>query len=422
MVVKLAGSSIRATEAPQADLRSLGGSPIPVRDPRPVSRWTPALVPGELDHRSTVNIRPLPLLAQGAAVLTVVAGSVGVAYLGKSVHLSVDGKTSAVQAFGTTVGDILAGKDIAVGAHDTVVPSAATKIKDGDTITVRYGRKLTVTIDGVQKEFWTTALTVDDALKDLNLRADGAVLSVSRSQALGRSGLTMSMTMPKAITLTVGGQARQLTSTAAKVSDLLASEKVAVTDKDRINPGLNTPLTAGLAVVVNKVETREETHTVSVDFSTTTTTDDSMTTDQSKVVTKGVAGEKSVTVRQVVVDGSVESETEVSSTVTRAPVAQVVAKGTKAPTYSAGNTSGGGINLANEAMWDRVAACESGNNWSINTGNGYYGGLQFSYSTWLGAGGCDFAPRADLATREQQITVANRLYATSGLSQWGCKG
>lgn len=63
--------------------------------------------------------------------------------------------------------------------------------------------------------------------------------------------------------------------------------------------------------------------------------------------------------------------------------------------------------------WDRIAACESGGNWSINTGNGYYGGLQFSQSTWIGAGGGQYAPRADLATREQQIAVASRLPRSS---------
>ena len=83
--------------------------------------------------------------------------------------------------------------------------------------------------------------------------------------------------------------------------------------------------------------------------------------------------------------------------------------------------AGPGANAADGGTWDALAQCESGGNWAINTGNGYYGGLQFSYSTWLGAGGGEFAQRADLASREQQITVANRLYATSGLSQWGCK-
>jgi hypothetical protein len=91
---------------------------------------------------------------------------------------------------------------------------------------------------------------------------------------------------------------------------------------------------------------------------------------------------------------------------------------TSAP--SAGNTSGAGLNLANAAMWDRIAQCESGGNWHINTGNGYYGGLQFATASWLANGGGDFAPRADLASREEQITVANRYYAKAGLSPWGC--
>ena len=65
-------------------------------------------------------------------------------------------------------------------------------------------------------------------------------------------------------------------------------------------------------------------------------------------------------------------------------------------------------------MWDRIAQCESGGNWHINTGNGYYGGLQFATASWLANGGDDFAPRADLASRAEQITVANRYYAKAG--------
>jgi LysM repeat protein len=60
-------------------------------------------------------------------------------------------------------------------------------------------------------------------------------------------------------------------------------------------------------------------------------------------------------------------------------------------------------------VWDKIAACESGGNWAINTGNGYYGGLQFTQQTWAGAGGLAYAPRADLATRDQQIAVASKL-------------
>ena len=71
-------------------------------------------------------------------------------------------------------------------------------------------------------------------------------------------------------------------------------------------------------------------------------------------------------------------------------------------------------------MWDRIAQCESGGRWNINTGNGYYGGLQFATASWLANGGDDFASRADLASRAEQITVANRYYAKAGLGPWGC--
>jgi len=73
---------------------------------------------------------------------------------------------------------------------------------------------------------------------------------------------------------------------------------------------------------------------------------------------------------------------------------------------------------AAEHDWTGVAQCESGGNWSINTGNGYYGGLQFSSPTWLGHGGGEFAPRADLATPAQQIAVAERVLLTQGAGAW----
>ena len=68
--------------------------------------------------------------------------------------------------------------------------------------------------------------------------------------------------------------------------------------------------------------------------------------------------------------------------------------------------------------WDAVAACESGGNGSINTGNGYYGGLQFSQSTWEAFGGSAYAPRADLAAKSQQIAVAERVLAVQGRGAW----
>ena len=357
-------------------------------------------------------------------VTTLVAGAVGISHYDKSVNLSVDGKTSTVHAFGSTVGDILAKQDITVGQHDLVAPSLDSPVRDGEKIVVRYGRKLTVTLDGTTREYWTTATTVAAALQQLGIRADAAELSASRSEPLGRQGLALTVTTPKSVTVKADGTNRKVSSTSATVRDLLAQLHITVDKDDRVKPGLNTALANGLAVAVQRVTQKSMNATQAVPFATRTTQDSALYKGQSRTVTAGRAGSKVVTYTVVTVDGKLESRKAVKTVVTRQPVSRVVAVGTKsrpvATAPSAGSTSGAGLNLANAAMWDRIAQCESGGNWSINTGNGYYGGLQFDYSSWLANGGGDFAPRADLASREEQITVANRYYAKAGLGPWGC--
>ncbi|MFJ7150089.1 transglycosylase family protein [Streptomyces sp. NPDC100445] len=78
----------------------------------------------------------------------------------------------------------------------------------------------------------------------------------------------------------------------------------------------------------------------------------------------------------------------------------------------------GGAAAADDAVWDRIAQCESGGNWHTNTGNGYYGGLQFSAGTWRAYGGTAYAPTADQASRSAQIAVATRVQADQGWGAW----
>ena len=78
----------------------------------------------------------------------------------------------------------------------------------------------------------------------------------------------------------------------------------------------------------------------------------------------------------------------------------------------------GTADAATESQWDNVARCESGGNWHINTGNGYYGGLQFLQRTWESFGGLAYARRADLAIKEQQLTVAEHVLARQGWGAW----
>ncbi|MGG5258081.1 transglycosylase family protein [Phycicoccus avicenniae] len=362
--------------------------------------------------------------AQGAAALAVAVGSVGVAHFDKAVALTVDGSPQSVHVFGSTVRDALDKQGIRVGEHDVVVPSLDSDIGDGDRISVRYGRKLVVTQDGRTKEYWTTATTVDAALRDLGVRADGAVLSASRSQPLGRGGLALAVTTPKKVTVVVDGKARTVSTSAPKVSGVFGQLGVNRNATDIAAPGLDTPVADGMKIVLKRVVTKTKTSTEAVRYSTTKQSDSSMYEGTSKTVTPGKNGSRKVVRELRYVDGKLTSTTVRSATTVSAPKNAVVKVGTKArpstPPPSAGNTSGAGLNLANEAMWDRIAQCESSGNWSINTGNGYYGGLQFATPSWLANGGDDFAPRADLASRAEQITVANRYYAKAGLSPWGC--
>jgi len=96
-----------------------------------------------------------------------------------------------------------------------------------------------------------------------------------------------------------------------------------------------------------------------------------------------------------------------------AALAGVTGVAIAAPLMAAGNAS-----AATASEWDTVAQCESGGNWSINTGNGYYGGLQFSASTWAAYGGTQYAAQANQASKSQQISVAEKVLASQGKGAW----
>lgn len=113
----------------------------------------------------------------------------------------------------------------------------------------------------------------------------------------------------------------------------------------------------------------------------------------------------------------------VGSTTTASPlrgkavVAAAAGAGLVVPVVAATATAGT-ASAASSSTWDQLAQCESGGNWSINTGNSFYGGLQFTLGTWTGFGGGTYADRADHASRSQQIAVANRVLAAQGWGAW----
>ena len=297
-------------------------------------------MPGEYEHWSIVITRPVRRIAQAAVVTSLVAGAVGVSHLDKSVTVSVDGKSSTVHAFGSTVGDILKKQDISIREHDVVVPAPSTKVADGQKIVVRYGRKLTVTIDGRTRDYWTTATTVSAALQELGIRADSAKLSASRSMSLGRQGLVLSVTTPKTVVVRVDGKNRTATTTGATVADVLSELQITKDADDRVKPGATTAVTPGLSIAVLRVTSRNIKETQAIAAPVTRKKDASLYVGQTKTLKAGAAGAKVVTYKVVRVDGKIESKKVVTATVTQVPVDAPRGRGQQAPPQHAGAERG----------------------------------------------------------------------------------
>lgn len=277
----------------------------------------------------------------GIVAGTVVASSLGfgsyASAMNKDVTLSVDGEPLAVTVWGSSVQDVLDANDIDLTDKDEVSPAAGDQVSDGDTITVRYARQLTVIADGDKQTCWTTATTLDDALAEIGLHDPDLRLSVDRSMPLGREGLTVTATTPKDVQITVDGQTISGRSAAATVADLLAEQGITVSADDRITPGADALVTAGLSVTVQRVETSEETVSERIDYQTVSTEDSNLAKGTTQEVTAGEEGEKSVVYKIVKVDGQEESRTVISESVVSEPVTREVKVGTKVTT-SSGNT------------------------------------------------------------------------------------
>jgi uncharacterized protein YabE (DUF348 family) len=339
--------------------------------------------------------------------------------MSKTVTLSVDGKTSQVHTFGDSVADVLKSQHIAIGAHDAVAPSVSSSISDGQTVAVRYGRPLDVKVDGRSNRYWVTARDVDTALDQIGLRVAGADLSASRGTAISRSGMRLAVVTPKTLTVKIAaGKPHRATVTAVRVGDALKELGVGVDRNDTVHPALTSAVHDGDRITFTRVAVHTKRVHRSVGFATVKKADSGMYRDQTRTARAGRDGVRTVTYRVTYRNGHPSSRKVARSVVVRRPVAQVVRYGTKqrpAPKPQPQPSSSGSTSSPNYAagssVWDAIAACESGGNWATNTGNGYYGGLQFNLSTWHAYGG---SGRPDQNSREAQIAVAERVRAASG--------
>jgi len=347
------------------------------------------------------------MIALSAVVVTAVAGTTwGYSTLSKSVTLSVDGRSEQVTAFGGTVGDVLAAQGVEVTAKDQVAPALDQDVSDGSSISVRFARPFEVNVDGKATTYWVTASTVSGALDAIGERYAGADLSTSRGGSIDRDGMTLDVVTPKQLTVKVG-DAKPVHATlhALTVEEALEDLGVAVGERDETKPAPGHVLRDGDKLVFTDVRVAtKDVADEAIAFDSVEQEDDSMDKGETEVVREGRVGLRDVTYRIVYRNGEVSAKKVLRQHLTRQPVDEIVKVGTKEVAPVA-NFAGG------SSVWDQLAGCEAGGNWATNTGNGYYGGLQFSLGTWQSYGGSGLPSSA---SRETQIAIATKVRDASG--------
>ncbi|MCA1004426.1 transglycosylase family protein [Rhodococcus hoagii] len=361
---------------------------------------------------SKINSSRSPLMygvVAATLVTLTVGGGVAVAQH-KTVTVDVDGELITVGTMSSKVDGALAAAGYSVGEHDVVAPAADSGLHDGDTVVLRRGREVALTVDGQQRSVWTTALTVDEALNQFRLAGDVHV-SANRSQRLPIEGADLDVLSPRTVKLVDGAAApADVRLAAPTVGDFLAAHGTPLEQADTVVPAADTALADGMEVTVTRgrVETRVLTEPVAPPEQRIE--DPSMNMSRTVVENPGSAGVADVTYEFTLVNGVETGRKPVASTVTVAAQPKVVRVGAKPGTEVPP--------VQNGATWDALAQCEATGNWAINTGNGFYGGVQFDQNTWERQGGLKYAPRADLATREEQIAIASRTQQTQGWGAW----
>ncbi|WP_262386823.1 resuscitation-promoting factor, partial [Streptomyces sp. TRM49041] len=351
---------------------------------------------------------PRRLVLQALIVAVLAGGTSAFVADDKAVRLSVDGAPRTLHTFADDVAELLAAEGLAVGEHDLVAPDPGTALASGDEVVVRWGRPLDLHLDGRGRRLWTTARTVDEALRELGVRAEGAHLDVSRSSAISREGLALRVRTERTVTFLADGRERTVRTNGATVAEALDQAGITLHGEDTIS----VPPTAfprdGQTVTVLRVTRGREVRDEPIPYDVRRVDDPTLFKGTEVVARQGRKGMRRVTYRLRTVDGVRQKPRRTGVQTVREPVTRIVKVGTKAmPTSVAG---------ADDLDWEALAQCESGGRPDAVDPSGTYGGLyQFDAGTWQALGGTG---RAEDAPAAEQTYRAKKLYVQRGASPW----
>ncbi|MER8045285.1 ubiquitin-like domain-containing protein [Streptomyces sp. NPDC094032] len=348
------------------------------------------------------------IVPQALVVAFLAGGTTAFVAQDKAVRLSVDGVPRTLHTFADDVEELLADEGLAVGDHDIVAPAPGAGLASGDEIVVRYGRPVALTLDGQRRQVWTTARTVDGALRQLGVRAEGAYLSASRSAPISRQGLALDVRTERTVTFLADGRERTVRTNAATVREAVEEAGITLAGQDTTSVPPGSFPRDGQTVTVLRITGSQEIREEAVPYAVERVRDDELFAGTELVERQGVPGVRRVTYSLRTVNGVRQKPRRTGEETVREPVAQKVRIGTRPlPTSVAG---------ADGLNWGALAACESGGRPGAVDPSGTYGGLyQFDPGTWRSLGGSGVAQNAPAA---EQTFRAKKLYVTRGATPW----
>jgi uncharacterized protein YabE (DUF348 family) len=284
----------------------------------------------------------------------------------------------------------------------TSMPAPTTELASGDEVIFTHARRLTLVEGSSQRDLTVPATTVEEAMQILGLEATPIQMSAAPSEPIPMAGLRLELRVPRTVKFTDGtGAPGPVTTTSGTVAGLLAEKGIELGPDDVSVPSADTALTEGLDVHIVRNGEGEVVEVRPIPPPEQVIEDPELPRGKRVVVEPGVAGERTAIMRVYVQNGQEVRREQVRAGSVTQPQQRVVRLGT--------NDSLRAPLVADGSVWDRLAQCEATGNWSVNSGNGYYGGLQFDAGTWRAYGGTDYAPLPHQASREEQIAVASKV-------------
>ncbi|WTS98211.1 ubiquitin-like domain-containing protein [Streptomyces sp. NBC_00096] len=348
------------------------------------------------------------IVPQALVVAFLAGGTTAFVAADKAVRLTVDGVPQTLHTFAGDVDALLVAEGLGVGPHDLVAPAGGEPLDDGDEIVVRYGRPLRLTLDGQRREVWTTARTVDGALRQFGIRAEGAYLSAPRDAPVPRAGLALAVRTERSITFMADGRERAIRTNAATVQEALDQAGISLHGQDTTSVPPGSFPRDGQTVTVLRITGTREIREERIPYETEKAKDATVFAGTEVVERSGRPGVRRVTYSLRTVNGVRQKPRRIAEETVREPVSQLVKVGTK-PLPSS-------VQGADGLDWAGLARCESGGRPGATDPSGTYGGLyQFDVRTWQALGG---SGRPQDAPGPEQTYRAKKLYVQRGASPW----